>query len=48
MFSSVRYSRFGGPCRGVIAHYGMLVMMLSMVLYDDMLWGETGLDRCGG
>ena len=48
MFSSVRYSRFGGPCRGGVAHSGMLAMMFSMVLYDDMLQGETGLARCGG
>ena len=43
VFSSVRYSRFGGPFRGGVAHSGMLAMMLSIVLYDEMLRGENGL-----
>ena len=38
VFSSVRYSIFGGPLRGDIVYSGMLEMMLSIVLpYVDMM-----------
>ena len=38
VFSSVRYSRFGGRLRGAIVHSGMLDRMMFMVfLYVDMI-----------